>query len=256
VSQHAFAATLLAPERRCPPGLRTWNGSDTCARLAVYRNNVVGSLIDAVADTFPVVQQIVGEAFFRAMAAHFVREHPPRSRVLAHYGGEFPEFIEQFEPARSVAYLADIARLEWARVVAYHAADVAPLAAHAVGAALSDGVAVAKLRFECHPSMSIVDSRFAIVSIWAAHQREDVGKAMAAVGAQAAESALVVRDGLDVLVLRLPAGVPQFVAALQAGAPLADAADQALHASSDFDLQQALALLARHGALTALRVSA
>jgi len=255
VSQPAFAATLLAPEHPCPPGLRTWNGSDVRARLAVYRNNVVGSLIDAVADTFPVVQQLVGEAFFRAMAALFVRKHPPCSLVLAHYGGEFPDFIAHFEPARSVAYLADVARLEWARVVAYHAADVAPLTAEAAGAALSDDADVAKLRLECHPSISIAESRFAIVSIWAAHQVEDAGNAMAEVDTRAAESALVVRDGLDVLVLRLRPGAPQFVAALQTGASLAEAVGQALQASADFDLQQALALLVRHGGLTAIRAT-
>lgn len=177
MSQRGFAAALLAPEHRCPPGLRTWNRSDARARLAVYRNNVVGSLIDAVADTSPVVQQLVGDAFFRAMAAHLVREHPPRSRVLAHCGGEFTDFIARFEPARSVAYMADVARLEWARVVAYHAADVAPLTAEAVGAALSDDAHAAELRLECQPSTSIVESRSAIVSIWAAHPGEDAGNA-------------------------------------------------------------------------------
>ena len=72
-SQAAFAAALLYPARPCPPGLHAWNGSDPAARLAVYRNNVVSSLIDALADTFPVVQQLVGEEFFRAMAGVFAR---------------------------------------------------------------------------------------------------------------------------------------------------------------------------------------
>ena len=49
-----FAAALLDSRQGCPAGLRTWNGSDPAARLAVYRNNVVSSLIDALADTFPV----------------------------------------------------------------------------------------------------------------------------------------------------------------------------------------------------------
>ncbi len=87
VTQATFAAALLTPELPSPAGLRVWNGSDPAARLAVYRNNVVSSLIDAVADSFPVTQELVGEEFFRAMAAVFVRAHPPRSKVLTHYGG-------------------------------------------------------------------------------------------------------------------------------------------------------------------------
>ncbi len=253
MSQAAFAATLLSPERSCPPGLRTWNGSDVGARLAVYRNNVVASLIDAVADTFPVVQQLVGEDFFRAMAAIFVRTQPPRSRVLADYGGAFPAFVEQFEPAGSVPYLADVARLEWARVLAYHATDRLPLSATDVGAALSGGGDAGELRLVCHPSLSVVDSCHAIVSIWAAHQGGDVDTALATTDVQVAESALVVRKGLEVLVLRLPQGASRFVAALQAGASLAQAGSMGLHAAADFDLPLALALLARHDVLTAIR---
>ena len=69
MSQQAqLALALLDPGAACPPGLRSWNGSDPGARFAVHRNNVVVSLIDALADGFPVTQELVGEAFFRAMA--------------------------------------------------------------------------------------------------------------------------------------------------------------------------------------------
>ncbi|MEO8121927.1 MAG: DNA-binding domain-containing protein, partial [Rhodoferax sp.] len=70
-SQTAFANALLNAELPCPSGLKTWNGSDPGTRFAVYRNNVMVSLIDALADTYPVVQELVGEEFFRAMARVF-----------------------------------------------------------------------------------------------------------------------------------------------------------------------------------------
>ena len=83
-AQSAFADALLDPARPCPPGLRTWNGSDPARRLAVYRNNVVSSLIDALADTFPVVQRLVGTEFFRAMAGVFA---PPAQRLHGRLDG-------------------------------------------------------------------------------------------------------------------------------------------------------------------------
>jgi len=249
MSQSAFAATLLAPDLPCPAGLRTWNGSDPVKRLAVYRNNVTSSLIDAVAATFPVAQELVGSEFFRAMASLFVRQRPPRSRVLASYGDEFPAFIEGFEPARSVPYLADVARLEKARVRAYHAVDADPVAADVVSAALSSGEDVGALRLVCHPSVGLVVSGFAIVSVWAAHQGEGD---LAEVDPAVPESALVVRAGLDVLVLRLAPGAAPFIAAIQRGAALADAAALAADDSADFDLSGVLALLMRHGALISL----
>ena len=250
MSQADFAATLLAPDLPCPAGLRAWNGSDPSARLAVYRNNVVSSLVDAVADTFPVVRELVGEVFFRAMAAVFVREHPPRSRVLAHYGAEFAGFVDNFAPARGVPYLADVARLERARVWAYHAADADPLTAEKLGEALSGGQDLGALQLICHPSMSVVVSTHAIVSLWAAHQGEGD---LSAVDPAVPESALVVRLGLDVLVLRLPPGAAGFVIALQNGAGLADAAALAAGEAVDFDLPTVLALLMRHGALSAVQ---
>lgn len=88
-AQAALAAALLDPRVSCPGGLRAWNGSDPDRRFAVHRNNVVSSLIEAMAETFPVVRALVGPEFFHAMAGVFVRQHPPRSRVLAHYGCDF-----------------------------------------------------------------------------------------------------------------------------------------------------------------------
>jgi hypothetical protein len=255
--QATWAAALLDPAAPCPPGLTVWNGSDPGARLAVHRNNVVASLVDALADTFPVVQALVGIEFFRAMAAVFVRQCPPHARVLAHYGGTLPAFIEAFEPARPVAALADVARLEWARLQAAHAADAEALDDADVSAALACGDGVAGLRLGCHPSVSVLASAHPVVSLWAAHQFDDEARrdaALAAVDTALAEAALVVRAGWDVLVLRLPPGAAAFVVALQQGVGLADAAGQALRDAAEFDLLGALVLVRQHGVLSTLHL--
>jgi len=251
VTLTAFAAALLDPARPCPAGLRAWNGSDPTARLAVHRNNVVSSLIDALAETFPVVQQLVGEDYFRAMAGIFVRQAPPRSRVLAHYGQEFPSFIAQFEPARSLPYLADVARLEAARVRAYHAADAKPVSADAMGLALSSGERMGELRAVCHPSVSTLASPHAVVSLWAAHQGDG---GVETVDVDAPECAIVLRTGLDVVVLRAPDGAAAFVQALLQGQGLGDAVASAVYAAPHFDLTAALSLLLAHGALSSLHL--
>lgn len=249
--QSDFARALLDPEVGCLIGLSTWNGSDPSARLAVYRNNVISSLIDAVADTFPVVQELVGEPFFRAMASVYVRRSPPRSRVLAHYGETFPDFIKGFEPARSVPCLADMARLELARVRACHAADVEVVASGSVALALASGERIGELSLLCHPSVSLVRSAFAVVSLWAAHQ--DSGD-FSAIDTNDGEDALVLRQGLDVLVLHVPAGAAAFVTALLQRRCLGDAAGLATNADLGFDLSATLALLMGHGALTSIHL--
>ncbi len=97
--QRAFAAALLDADRDIPEGLVTPDGQPAAKRFGIYRNNVTVSLVNALSEIFPTVQNLVGEDFFRAMARLYVQDNPPASRLLFEYGASFPAFIEQFEPA-------------------------------------------------------------------------------------------------------------------------------------------------------------
>ena len=244
-----FAAALLNPAAPCPPGLVTWNGSDAAQRFGVYRNNVTVSLIDAVADTFPVVQQLVGAEFFRAMAGEFVRRSPPVSPVLAWYGDAFAGFVAAFPPAAGVPYLADTARLEYARVLAFHAADSEPLATETLMAQLADPELLPSLRLQFAPSAMLLQSDWAIASLWGAHQ--GIGE-LAAVDPNVAESALVHRRGLALEVIPLAPADACFVAALLAGEPLGVAAELAAEDEA-FYLVAALRLLLSAEVITGIR---
>lgn len=247
--QRCFAEALLEPEQACPPGLITWNASDPARRFAVYRNNVIVSLVDALADTFAVTQDLVGEAFFRAMARVFAYTNPPTSRLLVFYGETFPEFIERFPPAASLPYLADVARLEFLRVRAYHAADVAPVRSEDIVAVLADEDKLPDLGLALHPSLAVLDSAAAVVSLWAVHQ--GVGD-LATLVPDVPETALVVRDGLDVEVMSIPRASGVFIAAVKRGATLGDAMAAAQSVDRDFDATLPLALLIQKSAITAL----
>src|SRR6266436_557889 len=102
----SFAQALLDADRPIPYGITAHNAVVSARRFAVYRNNVVAGLVKALKSRFVVVDKIVGEEFFAAMARVFVKEQPPRSPVLAIYGDEFATFIAAFDPARELAYLA------------------------------------------------------------------------------------------------------------------------------------------------------
>lgn len=258
--QDPFAAALRDPSRPILPGLKTWNGSDPAQRYAVHRNNVRVGLVDALASTFPVTRCLVGDDFFRAMAARYASEQVPRSRVMALYGDTLPDFIDTFPPAATLPWLGDVARLEHARVMACHAADAEPVQAQRVSQALAlgegNGEGILALRLSLQPSLRLLHSRHAIASIWAAHQGDD-GE-VSPFDPEGAEDVLIVRPALDVLLLRLPAGaagvagVADFIAAATQGQPLAACASAAITASPDFDLCATLGLLLAHGAITDL----
>ncbi len=247
--QQLFAEALLDPGQFCPPGLTTWNSSDPARRFAVYRNNVIVSLVDALADTFAVTQELVGETFFRAMARLFAYANPPTSRLMVFYGEAFPGFVERFPPAASVPYLADMARLEFLRVRAYHAAEVTPVRSEDITAMLADEENLPYLNLAIHPALGVVDSMAAVVSLWAAHQ--GVGD-LATVVPDVPETALVVRDGLDVEVMEVPRAAGAFIEALMRGETLGGALVSAQKLDPDFDAAIPLGLLIQKSAITAL----
>lgn len=141
-------------------------------RFAIYLNNVHHGLTQALADAYPVVRRLVGEEFFFAMARLYVAENLPRTRGLTHYGDRFPGFLYRFPPARSLPYLADVARLERAGLEALHAAD-APAATPEQLLAL--GETLAETPLPLHPSVRIIASPHPVLAIHAANSGDSDG---------------------------------------------------------------------------------
>jgi Putative DNA-binding domain len=243
--EDSFANALLNPDQPIPDGVIAHNAAIPARRFAVYRNNMVVGLVKALKSRFPVVEKIVGEEFFAAMARLFVTGQPPRSPLLAAYGDELAAFIAAFEPARELAYLADVARLEAARTRAYHATDATPIDAGRLAAldTLENSV-IERVRFDLHPSIEIVRSSYPIVTIWAMNSGE---RELGPIENWRDEDALVARPCLEVEVRALPPGGAAFLLALAAGRPLGEAAKAALADDQEFDLTGNLAGLIGSG---------
>ncbi|MBU0726264.1 MAG: putative DNA-binding domain-containing protein [Alphaproteobacteria bacterium] len=139
-------------------------------RFAIYLNNVHHGLAQSLAAAYPVVRRLVGEEFFFAAAGLYVTENLPRSRSLTLYGADFPRFLYRFPPARSLPYLADIARLERAALEALHAPDD-PVASQADLFALGDALSETPLAL--HPATRLVVSRHPVLAIHDANQAAD-----------------------------------------------------------------------------------
>jgi Putative DNA-binding domain len=246
--QTKFSCALLDPTQPVPRGIRGATRRRADRRFAVYRNNVVAGLIDALAQRFPVVRRLVGDAFFEAMARVYVLSCPPASPVMLLYGESFPDFANNFVPAANVPYLSDIARLEIARGRAYHAADAAPLEPQAFAALPPERLA--DLRFDFHPSVSIIKSSFPIVSIWQVNNDPDHAVPIAP---WAPEAALVARPFGDVEVTRFATGAAEFLLRLMDNGTMNDAVRAGEAAATEFDLVQSLHLLMLSRAVTRIR---
>lgn len=236
--QGDFASALRDPDLELPHGVTSHDSDAPQERFAVYRNNVMVGLVCALEARFPATRKITGADFFKGAARLFAAAQPPHSPLMMFYGDEFPAFLADFEPAREVPYLTDVARLEAARTRAYHAADAKPLLPAALSGGLPD--ALAGMRFVLHPSVEIVASDYPIVTIWAMNSGEID---LAPITDWRGEDALVSRPGFDVEVRRLPPGAMTFLQGLGSGTALGAAAQAALAENPSFDLAGNLAAL-------------
>jgi hypothetical protein len=241
-----LALALLDADRATPPAVAGPNGKAARKRYNVHRNNVTVSLINALVAVFPATQRITGADFFRAMARFHVRATPPTSPLLFDYGRGFPDFIERYEYAQSMPWLADVARIERAWLDAYHAADAEPLAPRPLASIPPERLAETILM--PHPATRILRSRFPAVTIFAANRSEGpVGR----IEATEPEDALVTRPGLEVIVRRLPPGGAVFLTRLMAGEPFGAAAAAAVAESPEFDLPANIAGMLEAGVFIA-----
>jgi hypothetical protein len=244
VWQSTFAAALLDSDCPVPAGVTSHTVEVPEKRFAIYRNNFVVGLVNALRTRFPVVEKIVGEEFFAALARAYSASHPPCSKLLMQYGDDFADFIAQFPPCSELCYLPDVARLEASRTRAYHAADAEPLAPERL--ATLGPVSLPCLRLTLHPSVQVVRSRHPIVTIWAMNAGEIP---LAPICENTAEDALVVRLSLAVEQRRLALGGAAFVLAIANRATLSEAAEAAAADDSRFELSANLASLLACGAL-------
>lgn len=117
--QDAFVEALFGTESS---GMESLTGQPG---FAVYRNTVLKGTTDALVANFPTIERLVGTDWLHAASAIHARLSPPMDARLLYYGADFPTFLDSFEPAREMPYLGDVARLDllWTHV---HCAEDEP----------------------------------------------------------------------------------------------------------------------------------
>lgn len=243
----SFSAALIDADLPVPDGIVGPDGKPAPKRFNVYRNNVIVSLTEALAQTYPAIERLLGEDYFKALARSFVIDHPPSSPVLLWYGAKFPDFIEAFPPLSAYPYLADVARLEWAWLQAYHAEDAEPLDPQVLGSVAPENVG--DIRFKLHPAANCISSPWPVLSIALANRfsLEDPP----AIDLETSESVLIARPALDVGLHRMRPGGDLFFQALETHT-LQEAANKALAEIPEFDLSGCLSDFLSAGAFSGL----
>jgi putative DNA-binding protein len=189
------------------------------ARLALYRDNVLSGLADALAALYPACAALVGAEFFGALTRRFAREVPSRSPDLCDYGAELGDFLERFEPVRALRYLPDVARLEWALHRARHSPVSEPLETARLAALFAERSGALRLRLA--PGTALLASPWPIDRIHAAAQPGAEGTVSLDEGAVAL---VVAREPTGARLARVAAAELAVLAACARGETLEEAA--------------------------------
>jgi len=169
--QSAFISDIYSGEKTSIKYL-TDDNFGAAERLDIYFNNTLFALTDVLASIYPVIEKIVGEQFFKTIARYYIPKYPQPVGNRHMFGGNLSVFLKDFEPAKEITYLEDIAKLEWAYFQASIVDDAESLSFEKLSELSSSGE---KFYLKLHPSVFLIEVKFNVLAIWQEHQKEKIG---------------------------------------------------------------------------------
>ena len=145
--QAAIAATLLYGPDHLPAGLFAGDDNAVLRGLRVHANTVSHARLVALEETFPRTREYLGEAEFNRLSRAFVEGGGAERLALPDIGRDFAGWLGD-------PLAADLARVEWAWLESYNAADTLPL--RLADLAGYDEAALLGLTVRLHPATRIV----------------------------------------------------------------------------------------------------
>ena len=228
------------------------HGIEPHRRLQIYKNNIDSTLAESLQSVFPVTCAIVGEEFFKFTARKYLTENPPESGNLHDYGKRFPEFIGAMKELAEMAYVVDIARMDWACHVAFHSAATAPVPLNVLTRFASEDYG--RLVLVLHPSVTAVSSSFPIFDIWNfAGQRSGEGEVPDIYSG--GQSVIILRNDDGTKVFHIDDELNFFISQIEQEKPLGVIIPRILEAKPDYNLQSGLHRLFEIGAIAKVTVN-
>jgi hypothetical protein len=214
------------------------DGVSAAERLAIYRNNVMTRLTNALSTTYPVVRELVDPRFFAYAADAYIQRRFPADGCLCEYGADFPSFLAEFPPAASLEYLADVARLEWTM---HRVLGAAVFSSVEIGVLTAFDGDPAGVRLLITPASGFLTSPYAIDEIWTAHRGGGVPSREWRLRRGPVHLQVTSREGLSMTAL--PPAIWEFRHRLADGQTLGESLVGAMAISPDFNAGAALAAL-------------
>jgi hypothetical protein len=164
--QRAFVRHIDRPGRAMEGVVLASARAGAARRLGVYADAYRLRLVEALANDYPALQELLGEAGFNRVMRAYIAARPSRHANLRWYGGALAGYLSRSRQWRRRPLLAELARFEWALGLAFDAED-APLAAvHDAARVPADRWPEMRLRL--HPSVQLLRLRSNAPLVWRA----------------------------------------------------------------------------------------
>ncbi len=202
-------------------------------RLDIYRNNILINYRSALEAVYPVILRLVGTDYFGAAAHRYVQRYRSESGDIHHYGGEFCELLGGLPGALELAYLSDVARLEWSIHEAFHAADHERLDPSRLQSIHPEDYP--RLRFALNPAARLLRSEYPIHRIWQVNLPDYQGDHCVDLS-EGGETLLVMRRNFVMEVKAIAAADNAALSSFQRAEMFGQALEAALSIDPDFDV--------------------
>jgi len=169
--------------------------------MGIYRSSAIANIIYAMKLTYPVIEKLVGEDFFRASCKKFILSHCPKSANMDDYGQEFGSFLANFEPAKQLTYLKSVAQLEWYYHLSSLDDDSKP-----VDWSLLSSIDALHVKLLLAPSVKLITSPFPVNNIWQMNQSNAYENKPIDISLEQETLLIIFRSGLSTKIMTVTAG--------------------------------------------------
>ena len=128
-------------------------------RLEIYNRQYWYRILDCFFEDYPGLRAILGEKKFGLMARAYLTKNPSRSFTLRNLGRQLVDFLRE-EPqwvAPDFDLALDMARFEWAQIVAFDGESFPPLTPEAL-----QKIEPSRLRLGLQPYLTLLEVNYAV----------------------------------------------------------------------------------------------
>lgn len=162
--QNQFQAYLLNSDQQINSCIVSTEKVPTDVRLNIYGYAYRSRLLEALADSYPILHTYMGDEQFDELGSCYVDAYPSSYRSIRWFGDQLASFLKTHAHYSQWPYLAELAELEWTMTLSFDAADSQWVDLNIVSTIPPESWA--DMRLSVHPSAHLLNLSWNVTQLW------------------------------------------------------------------------------------------